>query len=253
MTEITAPLPDPIPTWGEIRQMLADLARLQAEDRLQMQQSHERAEHSRAETDRQIQALRAETDRQIQLFHTETDRQIQLFHTETDRQIQLLRAETDRQFQETNRIVKATAKQLGELGNRLGEFVEHRVEPAVVRLFQQRGLEVRVVMHNIEVQATAQREGMQIDLLVINGGTLVVVECKSKLTLAHLAEHTARMEKFRRLMPHYREYQALAAFATMVAESDVVEEAIAAGFFVLVQSGESVALKNSDQFVPKIW
>jgi hypothetical protein len=44
--------------------------------------------------------------------------------------------------QETDRQIKSVSKQIGDLGNRLGEFVEYQVRPAVVRLFQERGIDV---------------------------------------------------------------------------------------------------------------
>lgn len=58
--------------------------------------------------------------------------------------------ETDRQFQETKQLIKLQNQQLndqlGKLGNHLGEFVEWQVRPAVVRLFQERGIAVHESM-----------------------------------------------------------------------------------------------------------
>ena len=57
--------------------------------------------------------------------------------------------ETARSFQETERIIKEQNehlnKELGKLGNRLGEFVEYQVRPAAVRLFRERGIDVRKI------------------------------------------------------------------------------------------------------------
>jgi len=54
--------------------------------------------------------------------------------------------ETERRFQDTERLLKQQNQQLneqlGKLGNRLGEFVEWQVRPAVVKLFQDRGIAV---------------------------------------------------------------------------------------------------------------
>ncbi len=74
--------------------------------------------------------------------------------------------ETDRKFQETDRLVKQLSKNLGDIGNCLGEFVEHMVAPAVVRLFRDQGIEVHAVYPGI----AAKRDGvaLEIDLLVVN-------------------------------------------------------------------------------------
>jgi len=71
---------------------------------------------------------------------------------------------------ETDRIVKNLSKNIGDLGNRLGEFVEHSVAPAVVRLFQAEGIEVHEVYPGYKSKRNG--EGIEIDLLVVNDGTL---------------------------------------------------------------------------------
>jgi hypothetical protein len=187
------------------------------------------------ETGRRFQ----ETDRKFQ----ETDRKFQ----ETDRKFQ----ETDRKFQETDRQLRQIGKKIGDLGNRLGEFVEGLVKPALVRLFQSRGIAVHEVHPDIEVDRGD--EGMQIDLLVVNDTEAVVVEVKSKVTMADVNEHLERLDKFKRLLPRYADVRALGAIAGMVVPKDVGRYAYRQGLFVLVQSGESVVILNDEHFQPKAW
>ncbi|MDT9237277.1 MAG: hypothetical protein P5675_26945, partial [Limnospira sp. PMC 917.15] len=66
------------------------------------------------------------------------------------------------------------------LGNRLGEFVEWQVRPAVVQLFQRRGISVNEFHPNISVKRFG--EAIEIDLLVVNTDQAILVEVKSKLT-----------------------------------------------------------------------
>jgi hypothetical protein len=195
-----------------------------------------------------------ETERRSQ----ETERMFQ----ETERRFQ----ESDRRFQETERLFKERdaqsraktdlilsqlSKQLGELGNRLGEFVEHMVAPAVVRLFQAEGIEV----HEVYPEAASHRDGedIEIDLLVVNDGTLIAVECKSKLTQEHVDDHLQRMQKLKRLFPLYKNHQALGAVAAMVMSDSVKNYAQKQGLYVLCQNGECVEIGNSPTFKPKVW
>ena len=154
-------------------------------------------------------------------------------------------------FQETDRIVKNLSKQLGELGNRLGDFVEHMVAPAVVRLFQEQGLEV----HEYSSNVTSKRNGeaLEIDLLVVNDGVLVVVECKSKLTRDPVDEHLRRMEKFKRVLPLYQNHRALGAVAAMVMSDSVKEYAHSQGLYVLCQNGDNVEISRPEGFMCKVW
>lgn len=168
---------------------------------------------------------------------------------ETDRKFQ----ETDRQMKETDRKLQELSRQLGSHGNRLGEFVQEMVRPAVVRLFKSRDLPVHQVMPNIVAYDDNGRFIMEIDLLVINATTAIAVECKSKLTVEDVTEHLERLEGFKDCFPQYRDYTLLGAVAGIVLPDDVGRHAYRRGLYVLAQSGDGVELGNDVQFEPKEW
>jgi hypothetical protein len=170
-----------------------------------------------------------ETDRQLK----RTDRQLQESKAENDRQMQLLRQE------------------LGKLGGRLGEFVQEMVKPAVVRLFQQRGIEVHEVHPNI----TLKRDGLEaeVDLLVVNDGISIAVECKSHCSVDDVNEHLQRLDKLKILLPYYKATELMGCIAAMVMPDDVARYAYRKGLYVLAQSGETMLVRNDDKFKPKIW
>ncbi|MFZ1640684.1 MAG: DUF3782 domain-containing protein [Candidatus Contendobacter sp.] len=181
---------------------------------------------------------------------------------ETGRLLREQSQETDRKFQETERLLKEQSQaadrrmkqlneQLGKLGNRLGEFVEGLVRPAIVRLFQARGIAVREVYADVSVEEPD--EGMQINLLAVNGAEAVLVEVKSKLAQADVDEHLERLGKFKRLLPRYAEVRALGAVAAMVVPREAARYAYRQGLFVLAQSGESVVILNDAKFQPRAW
>lgn len=170
--------------------------------------------------------------------------------------------ETDRKFQDTERLLREQSlaadrrmkqldAQLGKLGNRLGEFVEGLVRPAVVPLFRARGIEVHEVYPDVEVERGT--EGLQIDLLVVNDTEAILVEVKSKLTQADVDEHLDRLGKFKRLLPRYADTRALGAVAAMVIPREVGRYAYRQGLFVLAQSGDSVVILNDAKFQPRAW
>ena len=177
----------------------------------------------------------------------ETERRFQ----ETERRFQ----EADRQLEETRRLIKQQNQhlneQLGKLGNRLGEFVEWQVRPAVVRLFQERGIDVHEFYEGVSVQRGD--EGIEIDLLVVNTTEAVVVEVKSKLTETDVTDHLERLSKFKQLMPRYADVRAMGAVAGMVVPNSVARYAYRQGLFVLAQSGDSVEILNDGNFTPRRW
>jgi hypothetical protein len=194
---------------------------------------------------------------------------------ETDRKFQ----ETDRKFQETERIIKETAlanaqeaekrsqeaekrtkelektlyKKIGELGDRLGDFAEGFVRPAVVKLFRERGIEVHKVIRKVEANNPQLNLETEIDLLVINGDSCVLVEVKSNVGIDDVNEHIERMTKFKPLFPEYADKKAFGAMAGMVILENVAKYAYRKGFFVIAQQGDLAVILNDSKFQPTVW
>ncbi len=211
-----------------------------------------------AEAQREVAEAQKETERLMKESSQETERRFQ----ETERMMKESSQETERRFQETerlikessqetDRIIKALSKNLGDIGNRLGEFVEHMVMPTVVNLFQAQGLEVHEVHPDVSVKRDGR--GIQIDILVVNDGVAIAVECKSKMTIAYIDEHVQRMDKLKAMLPAYRHHRVLGAVAALVMPSAVAEYAEQQGFYVLMQSGETLTIGNQPAFCAKAW
>jgi hypothetical protein len=218
---------------------LDDVWRLFQETDRRFQETERVIKEAAQETERRFQ----ETDHRFQ----ETERVIKEAAQETERRFQ----ETDHRFQETELLVKQLSKNLGELGNRLGEFVEHLIAPAVVRLFRAQGIEVHAVYPG--VSAKRNGEALEIDLLVVNDGALIGVECKSKLIEEHIDRHLARLEKLKRVLPLYRDHRVMGAVAGMVVTESVAEYAMARGLYVLCQNGDQVEVRHPSGFTPTVW
>lgn len=199
-----------------------------------------------ATTYQDVLNLFRETDRKFQELveaQKETDRKFQ----DTDRKFQ----DTDRKFQDTDRKLKLVTTAIGDLGNRLDEFVAGLVKPAVVRLLQGRGILGYEVHPGVEVDRNGER--LEIDLLVVNDAEAVLVEVKSKLSQADVDEHLERLGQFKRLMPRHAAVRAYGAVAAMVLPDEVARYAYRRGLFVLAQTGDSVTILNDDRFQPKAW
>lgn len=206
------------------------------------------------ESDRLLKENAQESDRRFQ----ETDRSFQEIKesfAETERLLKENAQETDRRFRETERLLKEQSKktdeQIGRLGNRLGEFVEWQVRPAVVRLFQERGIEVHEFLPDVSVKRATG--GIQIDLLVVNETEAILVEVKSKLSQGDVDEHLERLGKFKELMPRYRDVNALGAVAGMIVPEDIGSYAYRKGLYVLAQSGENLVILNDKKFKARVW
>ena len=149
------------------------------------------------------------------------------------------------------REVKEVNKNIGRLTNRLGEFVDEAVRPSAVRLFRERGIDIHEVQQN--VSAKRDGEALEIDLLVVNNEDVVVIECKSNLSVDDVNEQLERLEKVKRLLPRYKDCRILGAVAGMVIPDNVATYAIRKGLYVIGQNGEHLELRNDISFAAKVW
>ena len=215
-------------------------------------EADKRADKRAQETERQ----RKETERQLKEAKLETERQ----RKETERisqETQLKFQETERLMKESSREVdkqmKALQKQMGEFGNRLGEFVEEMVEPAVLRLFQERGIYLNQVFPNVKKRDENKRLLMEIDLLLVDTDTAVLVECKSRCSEKDVEKHLERLASFKHHFSQYADYRIYGAVAAMVIPDNVAELARNGGLYILGQSGDAIAIQNDDDFCPRVW
>ncbi len=192
------------------------------------------------------QAFR-ETDRRLREMFAETDRQIREMSAETDRRMQ----ETDRRMQETDRKIKAVSQQIGQLGGRLGEFVEEMIKPSCIAMFQARGIPVDEVYSRVKKSVGGKT--MEIDLLLANTVAVVLIEVKSHLTVEDVQAHLVKLSSFKPFFPRYENCRIYGAVAGMVVASEADRFAMSQGLFVIAQTGESVRLANDPDFVPRSW
>ena len=165
--------------------------------------------------------------------------------------MQAAQKETDRILKKLSVDVKEVNKSVGRLTNRLGEFVEEAVRPSAVRLFRERGIDIHEVQQN--VSAKRDGEALEIDLLVVNNEDVVVIECKSNLSIDDVNEQLERLEKVKRLLPRYKACRILGAVAGMVIPDNVATYAIRKGLYVIGQNGEHLELRNDISFAAKVW
>ncbi|CAN2042408.1 DUF3782 domain-containing protein [Candidatus Magnetomoraceae bacterium gMMP-15] len=185
-----------------------------------------------------------------QMFQ-ETDRKFQ----ETERLLSQKFQETERllsqKFQETDKEIKRVSKNIDNLGGKWGIFVEGLVAPGVIRMFNERGIEIESTSQRVKVSRGSDK--IEIDILGVNTEYVMLIEVKSTLGVDDVNEHLDRMSKFKRVMPEYADRKVIGAVAGIVIDEGVDKFAYRKGFFVIVQSGESVQILNDDKFKPKVW
>ena len=197
-------------------------------------------QNSQEQADRRAAESKAEADRRA----AEADRLMAEFKAEAA----LLAAEREKSMAKLERTVERTSKAVDALTTRWGRFVEGLVEPAVLRLFQARGIDVKEVYQR--AQTKRQGVAMEIDILAVDDTELVLVECKSRLSKDDVDEFIEKLHRFKISFPHYQSYQVYGAVAGIEINEGIDRYAYRQGLFVIKPSGESVAIINDENFQP---
>lgn len=189
--------------------------------------------------------------KQVAQAQRETERQFQ----ETDRLLREQSLETDRRFQEfadeNKKGFQKLRKEISELNQSWGRFVESMVAPACETLFQNRGIPVHRVLQRVKNKLDG--ETMEIDVLVTNQDHALVVEVKSRLSVQDVKDFIEDLHNFRRFFPEYTQKHLYGAVAGIDIEDKADKYAYRQGLFVLAQTGETITVLNGDQFQPKNW
>jgi hypothetical protein len=218
------------------------------------QASQAEADRRFAEADRLAAERAAEADRRLaeaNRLAVERAAEANRLATERAAEADCRAAEADRRMKELEKVAANTSREVAGLTTRWGQFVENLVEPAVVRLFQERG---------IQVKETAQRKisnrleaPMEIDIWAVDGDVAVAIEVKSRLSRGDVDGFLDTLSRFRLAFPHYGDYRIYGAVAAIEIDRGVDRCAYQRGLWVIKQTGDTVTLANDLDFQPRSW
>ncbi|MDR0583921.1 MAG: hypothetical protein LBG57_06185 [Treponema sp.] len=157
---------------------------------------------------------------------------------------------------ETERTVDRVGKQLGDVHNRFGELAEHLVAPGIAARLNELGYHFNdLIAENVKIQDDSGLNILtEIDLLLNNGDYSIAVEIKSRPMEKDVAHHVRRLEILREHMDKQNDPRKICgAIAGAVFPKEVKDAAIAAGLYVLEQSGDTMKIGTPKDFKPREW
>ncbi|MDR1024556.1 MAG: hypothetical protein LBL56_02435 [Treponema sp.] len=180
----------------------------------------------------------------------ETRQMMQESSRELDRRFQ----ETDSRFKETDRKMQETDNKISRLGSRIGDIVEQLIAPNILEKFNHLGYSFGKVAPRVKYTDSQGHYLAEVDPLLENGDTVLVVEVKTNLTTVDVKDHVKRMEKLRRYADEHQDgRKLLGAVAGAIAADEAKAYAVKQGFFVLEQSGDTVKISVPTGFTPREW
>jgi DNA gyrase/topoisomerase IV subunit A len=170
------------------------------------------------------------------------------------RELRKSQEETDRIVKETARQMKETDKRIGAITNRFGEMVEYMVIPNLVAKFDDMGFTFTKA-NRTEITDREHNIITEVDALLENGDTVMVVEIKTKPSVEDINDHIDRMEKLRRYADlHNDRRKYLGAMAGVVFNDSEKTYALKKGFYVIEPSGDTFnIIKPEGEYHPHEW
>ncbi|MBC6418934.1 MAG: YraN family protein [Prochloron sp. SP5CPC1] len=159
--------------------------------------------------------------------------------------------QADRDMQQLKKVVANTSREVANLTSRWGQFLENLVEPAVVRLFQARGIAVTETHRRVKTKRSGI--AMEIDILAIDDDVAVAVEVKSRLSKTDVDYFLDKLARFKEAFPRYTDVKLNGAVAGIEIDEGIDRYAYRRGLFVIQQSGEVVEIANDEAFRPGVW
>ena len=164
-------------------------------------------------------------------------------------------AELKELFADTRNFVEKNSAEMSKLGHSFGDIVEHLVAPGIEERFEEMGLNLKIpspppsrkIKENGNVIA-------EVDLQLENAESVMIVEVKAKVRPGDVSDHVTRLDKLRgwydRRNDGRKLYGAIAGAVFGLAERRAARKA---GFFVMVQSGDTMEMDVPEDFKPKEW
>jgi hypothetical protein len=169
-------------------------------------------------------------------------------------------AQLSKRVDKTSEVVAKTSadiakitKNLGGIGNSIGKMTEAMFSAELWKKFSVHGFKFTKGSNiKFSVGHTVLAE---VDFFMENGEYAMPVEIKTELSIEDVDDHLKRMEKIRQYMDSHKDNRKLVgAVAGAVVSKNVLTYAQKKGFFVLVQTGDSIAIaKMSKDFKLKEW
>jgi hypothetical protein len=167
----------------------------------------------------------------------------------------LMFQETDKKFKETDKKFQETDKKINALErlftSQWGKLVESLVEGDIIKILNQRGIEVTDTIK----RRSGRRDGVdyEFDIIAINGTEVVIIEVKTTLRPEDIRHFLKKLQQAKKWMPEYADKKIYGAVAFISEDAGTRAMAEKNGLFVIRATGDSASIVNADNFVPKSW
>ena len=156
---------------------------------------------------------------------------------------------------EIDRQIKNLNEQMGGLHRSFGEMAEHLVAPGIIDKFNEMGFHImKAATHGMKILDENKKVRTEVDLYMENGDYIFAIEVKARLGKKDIDEHRKQLEILRENANRTGDRRKiLGGMAVAILEKGEKEAILDAGFYLLVQSGDTMKIDLPEGFVPREW
>ena len=191
--------------------------------------------------------------REIAEMKKKNDQELAEIQKKNAKELALERKKTEQSFRE---LQKSLNQANGNFNNKWGTFMENLIQGDVVRLLNERNIQVETIIRNISKARPDKTMIVEFDLVALNGEEIVVVEVKTTLTGSKINAFIKKLEDFKKLVPIYKDKKVYGMVAHLGDYNNAVKEAQEKGLFVIKAPGGVSKLStivNSKEFRPRMF
>jgi len=158
-------------------------------------------------------------------------------------------------WKKTERFLNRLGKQMGDLHRRFGEMAEHLVAPSIHKRFNELGYHFSGTARGgyIIRDLSTDKILAQVDILLINDDFIIAVEVKATVRPQDVEHHIKRLEILKEHWSgKFHDRRVIrGAIAGAIFGEEEKKAVIEAGFYALVQSGDTMKMEIPEGFVPR--
>ena len=166
---------------------------------------------------------------------------------ENDRILTEKFAATAQQMAKTDRHISRLEKQIGGVSNSYGSFAEEYFYNSLKqgeKIFFGEKFD-KLIKSEIMQDENNQTKG-ELDLILVNGKLIVIIEVKFKVREKHVEQITRKAKPFRIKFPEYQNHKIFFGLASMVFDEEVQKKCIENGIAVIKQLGDICVIHDEN-------
>jgi hypothetical protein len=165
----------------------------------------------------------------------------------TDKQIK----ENDRllkeKFAETDRLIKENSKQIGGISNSNGKMAEEMIYNALDKDKTFANVKFDYLRKNVPIQSEAFETKTELDILLVNGDTISIIETKYKVEKSDVIDVIdKKLNYFRQYNPKFNDYKVLLGIGGMSFENEAITAAKEKGIGIIKVVGDKVEYQTEN-------